>query len=85
MNLQNHHNECGSVVTLAQHVQNELRKSGTKSWLGFPTPEEMEQLRVERAECYFQKLKRRADAKDRHLEEMKKALKRRLQGGNCHE
>jgi hypothetical protein len=78
-------NESGSAFTMAQYVQNELSKSGTKSWVGFPTPEEMEQLRAERAESDFQQLKWRAAAKDRRHEEMKQALKRILQGGNSNE
>ena len=77
--------ELNTAVTMAQHVASELRKSGTKAWAGFPTPEEMERLRAERAERDFQQLKSRADAKDRRLEEKKQALKQRLQGGNSHE
>ena len=46
-------------MTMAQHVANELRKSGTKAWAGLPSPEEMEQLRAERAERDFQQSKRR--------------------------
>lgn len=72
-------------MTLAEHVANELRKSGTKAWAGLPSPDEMEQLRAERAEHDFQQLKRRADARGRRLEEMKQALKRKLRGGNSHE
>lgn len=81
----NNQTDSAAAVTMAQHVANELRKSGTKAWAGFPTPEEMEQLRAERAERDFQQLKSRADAKDRRLEEKKQALKQRLQRGKCHE
>jgi hypothetical protein len=83
MNLENNQTATGSIVTMAQHVQNELRRSGTISWLGFPTPEEMEQLRAERAERHFQKLKWRMDAKNRRHEEMRQALKRGLQRRNA--
>jgi hypothetical protein len=70
---------------MAQHVANVLRKSGTKAWAGLPTPKEMEQLRAEGAERDFQQSKRRADAHDRRLQEMKQALKQRLQGEDYHE
>jgi hypothetical protein len=78
-------NASGSVFNMAQHVANELRKSGTKAWAGLPSPEEWELLRAEKAEHDFQQLKRRADAHDRRLEGMKQALKRKLQGGTSHE
>jgi len=65
---------------LAQHVVNELRKSGTKAWAGLPTPDELRQLQADRAESDFQRLKGRADAKSRRLEQMKQAVKRKLKG-----
>lgn len=52
-------NASGSAFNMAQHVASELRKSGTKAWAGLPSPEEMEQLRAERAERDFQQSKRR--------------------------
>jgi uncharacterized protein (DUF58 family) len=85
MNSTNNQSTTVSAMTLAEHVANELRKSGTKAWAGLPSPDEMEQLRAERAEHDFQQLKRRADARGRRLEEMKQALKRKLRGGNSHE
>lgn len=85
MNDTPNQNPSGIVMTLAQHVANELRKSGTKAWAGLPSPEEWEQLRAEKAEHDFQQMKRRADARGRRLEEMKQALKRKLKGGNYHE
>lgn len=78
-------NPSGSAFNMAQHVANELRKSGTRAWAGLPSPEEMEQLRAEKAEHDFQQLKRRADAYDRRLEEMKQELKRKLKGGDSNE
>jgi hypothetical protein len=82
---QDNQSASGSVMTLAQHVANELGKSGTKVWAGLPSPEEMEQLRAEKAERDFQHSKHRAAAYDRRLEEMRQALKRRLQGENSDE
>jgi hypothetical protein len=73
-------NQSGSIDPLAQLVVDELRKSGTSAWLGFPPPEEIERLKAEKAERDFQTMKRRADAKERRREEMKRgameALKR---------
>ena len=85
MNSTNNQNDGGFVITLAQHVANELRKSGTKAWAGLPTPDEMKQLQAEKAERDFQRLKRSADAYDRRLEEMRQTLKRKLKGGGWNE
>ncbi len=85
MNLENNQNTSGSAVTMAQHVANELRKSGTKAWAGLPSPEEMEQLRVEKAERDFEQSKRRADAYDRKLADLKERIRQRFQWGNHHE
>jgi hypothetical protein len=85
MNLENNQSASGSVMTMAQHVQNELRKSGTESWLGFPTPEVTERLRAEKAERDFQKFKRGADAKDGRREELTQRAKRILRGENSYE
>ena len=65
-------NQSGSVDALAQLVVDELRESGTRAWLGFPPPEEMEKFRAEKAERDFQSMKRLADAKERRREEMKR-------------
>ena len=75
----------GSVDPLALLVVNELRKSGTRAWLGFPPPEEMEKFRAEKAERDFQTMKRRADRGQRHLQELKQAAKRKLQGETDYE
>ena len=82
---QDNQTASGSVMTMAQHVQNELRKSGTKSWLGFPTPDEMEQLRKEKAEREFHKLKRGADAKDRRRAALTQRAKQIFKGENSDE
>lgn len=70
----------GSVDPLAQMLVDTLRKSGCSAWLGFPPPEEMERLRAEKAERDFQALKRREEAKDRRLAEMKERTRRKLRG-----
>lgn len=80
MNFTNNQSDSGSAVTMAQHVANELRKSGTKAWAGLPSPEEMEQLKAERAEHDFQALKNREEAKGRKLAELKESVKRKLRG-----
>jgi hypothetical protein len=80
MNSTNNQTATGSAVTMAQHVANELRKSGTRAWAGLPTPEEMEQLRAEKAERDFEALKRREEAKDRKMAELKERTKRTLRG-----
>ena len=61
----------GSVSPLAQLIVNTLRKSGCKAWLGFPSDEEREQLKAEKAERDFQVLKRREEAQDRKRAELK--------------
>jgi len=83
--MKNNQYDSGSVMTMAEHVANELRKSGTKVWSGLPSPEEMEQLRAERAERDFQKLKRGADAKDRRREALTQKAKRIFKGGKSDE
>ena len=80
MNLENNQTASGSVMTMAEHVANELRKSGTKAWVGLPSPEELKQLRAERDERDFQKLKRGADAKDRRREALTQRAKRIFTG-----
>lgn len=80
MNSTNNQTASGSDLPMAQYVANELRKTGTKIWAGLPSPEEMKQLRREKADHDFQQLKRSADARDRRHEEMKQALKRKLSG-----
>jgi len=64
--------QSDGVDPLAQLVVDELRKSGTRAWLGFPPPEEMERLKAEKADRDFQTMKRRADARQRRREEMKR-------------
>jgi hypothetical protein len=76
-------NETGSVDPLAQLVMDELRKSGIK--VGFPTPEEMERLRAERAEGEFEAIKRRADRRERRLAELKENFRRKIRGETDHE
>lgn len=80
MNFTNNQTASGSDLTMAQYVANELRKTGTKIWAGLPSPEEMEQLRIEKADHDYQQLRRSADVKDRRHEEMKQALKRKMSG-----
>ena len=81
MNSTNNQNNHGTASLLAQHVQNELRKTETESWLGFPPPEELERLRAQTLERQFQVQKSRAEAKDRRREELKQAAKRKMKGG----
>ena len=78
-------NASGSAFNMVQHVANELRKSGTKAWAGLPSPEEMEQLRAEKAERDFQLMKNRATARERRLEELKKRAKRNMRGESGYE
>jgi hypothetical protein len=77
--------QSGSVDPLAQLVVDELRKSGTRAWVGFPPPEEMERLRAEKAERDFQAMKRRADRRERRLAELKEKVRRKLRGEIDHE
>ncbi|MGD0207388.1 MAG: hypothetical protein ABSC89_07280 [Verrucomicrobiota bacterium] len=69
--MKKNQNPSGSVDPLAQLIVDTLRKSGCKAWLGFPSDEEREQLKAEKAERDFQVLKRREEAKDRHHAELK--------------
>lgn len=71
--------------SLADQIVNALRKSGCKAWLGFPTPEEMEALRKEKAERDLLVLKNRTEAKDRRLERLKESVRQRLKGEMAHE
>ena len=71
MILINNQTDSGPIDPLAQEVFNALRKSGTRVWLGFPSPEEMAKLKEEKAERDFQLMKRRADARDREHEALK--------------
>jgi len=80
MDLPNEQTASGSVDPLAQMLVDTLRKSGCSAWLGFPPPEEMERLRAEKAERDFQALKRREEAKDRRLAELKERTRRKLRG-----
>jgi hypothetical protein len=70
----------GSVDPMAQAIVDVTCKLGGRAWLGFPPPEEMERLKAEKAGRDFQAMKRRADARERRREEMKRgameALKR---------
>jgi hypothetical protein len=85
MNSENNQTVSGGAVTMAQHVANELRKSGTRAWAGLPSPEEMEQLRKEKAEREFHKLKRGADAKDRRRAALTQRAKQIFKGENSDE
>jgi hypothetical protein len=85
MNFENNQTASGSVMTMAQHVASELRKSGTKVWSGLPSPKELKQLRTERAEREFQKSKRGADAKDRRREALTQRAKQIFKGENSDE
>ncbi|MGO8837458.1 MAG: hypothetical protein ACLQAH_15435 [Limisphaerales bacterium] len=80
MDLSNEQTASGSVDPLAQMLVDTLRKSGCSAWLGFPPPEELERLRAEKAERDFQALKRREEAKDRRLAELKERTRRKLRG-----
>ena len=80
MNDTQNQKEADSVDPLAQLIVDTVRKMGGRAWLGFPPPEEMERLKAEKAGRDFQAMKRRADARERRREEMKRgameALKR---------
>jgi hypothetical protein len=78
-------NATGSVDPLAQFVVDELRKSGTRAWLGFPPEEEMEKFRAEKAERHLQWMKSRDAARKRHHEEMKQAVIRSIRGETDYE
>ena len=80
MNDTQNQDPSGSVDPLAQFLVDEMRKSGTRAWLGFPPPEELEKLKAEKAERDFQLMKRREAAKKRHREEMKQAVIRNIRG-----
>lgn len=69
----------GFVDPLAQLIVDTLRKSGCKAWLGFPPPEEMEQLRDEKAERDFQITKRRLENQDRKMTELKRGAREVIQ------
>ena len=80
MNSTNNQSTTGSAMTLAEHVANELRKSGTKAWAGFPSPEEMEQLRADKAELKCQSERRRIENHDRKMANLTERAKRILRG-----
>lgn len=80
MNSKNNQSTTGSAMTLAEHVANELRKSGTKAWAGLPSPEEMEQLRADKAERDAVGLRKWLEAKDRRIAALKDAARRTLRG-----
>lgn len=75
------HHDSGSVDPLAQKVFDELRKSGTRTWLGAPPPEEIERFRQEMAKRDLQAIKSRAEAKDRHMDELKQRARAAMQRG----
>ena len=66
------------VDPLAQAVVDELRKSDPRWRLGFPSPEEMERFRAEKAERNWQRQKRHAEAGDREMAKLKEAAKAKL-------
>jgi len=72
-------NASGSVDPLAQLLVDTLRKSGCRAWLGFPPPEEMEQLKAEKAERDFQTTKRRMENQDRKMMELKQRARAVIQ------
>ncbi|MGA2179608.1 MAG: hypothetical protein ABSH15_08510 [Verrucomicrobiota bacterium] len=69
----------GSVDPLAQLIVDTIRKSGGRAWLGFPPPEEMEQLRAEKAERDFKIAKRRLENQDRKRAELKERAREVIQ------
>jgi hypothetical protein len=77
---QNENNANDSGETLAQKVVNALRKSGCEAWLGCPPPEDLERLKVEKAERDALGLRKWLEAKDRRREELKQRAKRILKG-----
>jgi hypothetical protein len=81
LNMSNAANQTqsGSVDPLAKFLVDELRKSGARAWrLGFPSPEEMEQLKAEKAERRFQWDKGRAAAEERRRETLKDGARRNM-------
>jgi len=80
MNDTQNQDPSGSVDPLAQFLVDELRKSGTRAWLGFPLPEEIEKFKAEKAERDFLWMKKREAARERHREEMKQAVIRNIRG-----
>ena len=72
-------NTSGSVAPMSQIVFNALRKSGTITWLGFPSPEEMEMLRKEKAERVALGLRMRLEDKDREREKNKQLAREIIQ------
>ena len=79
MNDAQNQEPSGSVDPLAQAIVDATRKLGGRAWLGFPPPDEMERLKAEKAERDFQTMKRRADARERRREEMKRGAMEALQ------
>jgi hypothetical protein len=55
------------ISPLAQLVVDELKKSGTRAWLGFPSPEERDLIQSEMDQREFQREKRREEAKERRM------------------
>jgi hypothetical protein len=80
MNLPDNQTASGSVSPMAQFVHDELKKSGTRTWLGFPPPEEREQLRAEKAESDALALRKWLEAKDRRMAALKQAAMKTMRG-----
>ena len=64
-------NNTGSVSPIAQYLYDELRKTGTRVWLGYPPPEIMAQLRAEKTERDFQQMRKRLEAHDKKMANLK--------------
>lgn len=67
------------VNTLAQTVVDAIRKSGGRASLGLPSPDEMEQFRMEKAERDSKGLKSRLEFKDRKMAALKEGARESIQ------
>lgn len=72
-------NQGGTGSCTAQIVFDALTKSGAKNFRGFPTSEERDQLRKEKADRDIEVAKRRAEIRDQRREEMKEAARQVIQ------